>query len=136
MNQHVLVILLITLIAFTSNDSFAQQTGDRVVVTANVFSKIRDRKIEKVFGGEIDTISETEGKWCALSRTKGWLPLQYVMNLDMGEKYYSKRIDKNENDYDAWAIRGMIRFERDNAKKALEDLNKSIALNPRNPGDI
>ena len=111
----------------------AQKVGDRVVVTANIYTKIKKQKIEKVYGGEIDTITETEGKWCALSRSKGWLPLQYVMNLDMGEDYYSKRLMKNGKDYDALAIRGMIHFEKDRYEKALKDLNQSISLNPGNP---
>ena len=135
MNKSHLLFVLILSLALTpfAPSAQAQKVGDRIVVTANVYTKIKSQKIEKVYGGEIDTITEKEGKWCALSRTKGWLPMQYVMNLDMGEDLYAKRIEKNDEDYDAWAIRGMINFEQERFDEALQDLNKSISLNPRNP---
>jgi len=111
----------------------AQTKGDRVVVSANVMTKIHDKRVGKVFSGQIDTVTETEGKWCALSRTKGWLPIQYVMNLDMGERHFSSRIKNNKDDFDAWAIRGMIRFENEDFNSALKDLNESIRLRQSNP---
>lgn len=111
----------------------AQSKGDRVVVSANVMTKIHDKRVGKVFSGQIDTVTETEGKWCALSRTKGWLPVQYIMDLDMGERHFSSRIEDNKNDFDAWAIRGMIRFENENFSEALRDLNESIRLRQTNP---
>ena len=83
--------------------------------------------------GQIDTITEVNGKWCALSKSKGWLPLQYVMTLDMAEKFFSQRIKKDNQDFDAWAIRGKIRFERNQLDRALSDLNQSIKLNPNLP---
>jgi tetratricopeptide (TPR) repeat protein len=124
-------MVCVSLIA--SDDVIAQSVGDRVVATANVYTKILNKQVGKVFGGEIDTVTDINGKWCALSRTKGWLPMQYVMTLDSGEKYYSERIKKNRNDFDAWAIRGMIRFENDRLRDALEDLNQSIVLRKTNP---
>lgn len=111
----------------------AQSKGDRVVVSANVMTKIHDKRVGKVFSGQIDTVTETEGKWCALARTKGWLPIQYVMNLDMGERHFSSRIEDNKDDFDAWAIRGMIRFENEDFNDALRDLNESIRLRQTNP---
>ena len=125
---------LFVIAAFAPNgETVAQQKGDRVVVSADVFTKIHKERVGKVFSGQIDTITEVQGKWCALSRSKGWLPLQYVMHLDMAEKHFTNRIKKNKGDYDAWATRGMIRFEKDQHKNALNDMNESIKLNQRNP---
>ena len=112
---------------------FSQSKGDRVVVSATVYTKIQQKKVGQVFMGDIDTITDINGKWCALSRSKGWLPLQYVMNLDTAEKHFSNRIKKNKGDFDAWAIRGMIRKERNQLDAALKDLNESIRLNQNKP---
>jgi tetratricopeptide (TPR) repeat protein len=111
----------------------AQKKGDRIVVSADVYTKIKDKKVDQVVQGEIDTIIDLQGNWCALSRSKGWLPLQYVMSLDMAEKHFTKRIEKDAKDHHAWAIRGMVRFEFDRYEEALKDLNESIRLFPTNP---
>ncbi len=130
--SRVLVILAVVSFSLPSF-SHGQKKGDRVVVSANVITKIHDKRVGKVYSGQIDTVTETEGKWCALSRSKGWLPLQYVMDLDMGERHFTDRITKSEEDFDAWAIRGLIRFEQEEYEKALSDMNESIRLNQQNP---
>ena len=100
---------------------------------ADVDAKIASKVVDKAYGGHIDTITEINGKWCSLTRIKGWVPNQHVMNLDMAEDSYTNRIKKNESDFDALATRGMIHFERDDFNLALKDLNESIRLQPRIP---
>ena len=110
----------------------AQEVGDRVCVTANFDTKIFKEKVDKVYGGSIHTVIAIDKKWCALNNVKGWLPLQYVMNLDGAMEYFRDRLDEHENDADAWAGKGMILYENDQFDQAELDLTESIKLNPRN----
>ncbi len=111
----------------------AQQVGDRVVVTANFETKIYKQVVGQVFEGEIHTLTAINDKWCALSDVEGWLPLQYVMNLDMAKKLYDKRISANQQDPYALAHRGMIHYENEDFVRAFTDLNASLALDRNNP---
>ena len=134
MNNNIQIAFVVSSLIFANATiSNAQQKGDRVVVTADVNTKISTKIVDKAYGGHIDTIMEVNGKWCALGRVKGWLPTQYVMNMDQAEKLYTARIEKNKDDFDAFATRGMIRFEKDQYEKALADLAESIRLQPRIP---
>ena len=120
-------------ISFQSTEARAQDIGDRVCVTANFPTKIKEKKVGEVFEGSILTIIATSGKkWCALEGVNGWLPLEYVMNLRDAEKYYTDRIKGNEKDYAAFAHRGMIHRENEELKKAFRDLNKSLRINKEN----
>jgi len=76
----------------------AQEVGDRVVVTANFDTLVTNKKVDKVFEGNVLTVTAAEGKWRMLGDVKGWIPVQYVMNLDMGVKHFSKRIKDNPKD--------------------------------------
>jgi tetratricopeptide (TPR) repeat protein len=111
----------------------AQKVGDRVVVTANFDTKIHKEVVGKVFEGEIHSVIAINGKWCSLDNVKGWLPLQYVMNLDTAKKHYDKRIKSQPQDADAFAHRGLIHYEQENFAKAFSDLNASLRINQRNP---
>jgi tetratricopeptide (TPR) repeat protein len=122
----------IVIVAADPSRCSGQVAGDRVVVTANFDTKIHKQVVGKVFGGEIHTVIAVDGKWCALSTVKGWLPIQYVMSLDMAGKHYDERIQKYANDADALATRGMIYFENDDYEKAFHYLNQSLRHNPRN----
>ncbi|QEG22515.1 tetratricopeptide repeat protein [Mariniblastus fucicola] len=111
----------------------AQEVGDRVCVTANFPTKIKEKKVGEVFEGSIHTIIATSGsKWCALEGVNGWLPLEYVMNLGDAEDYYSERIKGNEKDYAAYAHRGMIHRENEKLQEALRDINNSLRINNEN----
>ena len=111
----------------------AQDIGDRVCVTANFPTKIKEKKVGEVFEGSIHTIIATSGKkWCALEGVNGWLPLEYVMNLSDADKYYSDRIKGNEKDYAAFAHRGMIHRENEELQEAFRDLNNSLRINKEN----
>lgn len=111
----------------------AQDIGDRVCVTANFPTKIKEKKVGEVFEGSIHTIIATSGgKWCALEGINGWLPLEYVMNLGDAEVYYTDRIKGNEKDYAAYAHRGMIHRENEQLKAAFRDLNNSLRINKEN----
>ena len=110
----------------------AQEVGDRVVVTANFETKIYKKKVDQVFEGSIHTVIAVNGKWCAISDIKGWLPKQYVMNLPMAKKMYDKRLRDNPRDAYAFAHRGMIQMEGDKLNEALQDLNKAYQLMPNN----
>ena len=72
----------------------AQIVGDRVVVTANFGTKIHKKVVGQVFEGEIHTITLINGKWCALDDVQGWLPLQYVMNIDKAKEHFDNRVKK------------------------------------------
>ena len=106
--------------------------GDRVVVTANFDTKIYREKVDSVLGGGIHTVIAIENEWCALEDVKGWLPIQYVMNLEMAENQFSERIDASDLDADAFAHRGMIRYENEQLISAFTDLNESLKINRRN----
>ena len=110
-----------------------QDVGDRICVTANYPTKIKEKKVGQVFEGGIHTIIATSGsKWCALEGVNGWLPLEYVMNLADAQEYYTKRIKANEKDYAAFAHRGMIHRENEELQEAFRDLNNSLRINKEN----
>ena len=117
---------------FSANPLAAQKVGDRVVVTATSETKIYKESVGKVFEGEIHTITSINGKWCAIDDVEGWLPMQYVMNLDMAMKHYDKRIKDAPSDFAAFAHRGMILYENDEFAKAFTDLNSSLRINQNN----
>lgn len=121
-----------TLSCLLADTSAAQQIGDRVVVTANFETKILKKKVGEVYGGSIHTVTAIDGKWCALEGVKGWLPLQYVMNLEMAKEHYDERIKENEQDWTALAHRGMIHYENEEYAKAFTDLNESLKINKQN----
>jgi tetratricopeptide (TPR) repeat protein len=125
--------LLFFAVVLLCSDATAQSPGDRVCVTANYPTKIKQKKVGQVMEGSIHTILAVSGKkWCALEGVNGWLPLEFVMNLQDAEKYYSDRIKTNEKDFAAYAHRGMIRRENEKLKEAFDDLNNSLRINKEN----
>ena len=104
----------------------AQEIGDRVVVTASFETLITNKKVDKVFEGNVHTITASEGKWRMLSDVKGWILVERLMNLDMAQKHFSKRISDNDKDFIAYAHRGMIFHEKEEYPKAFADLNQSL----------
>jgi tetratricopeptide (TPR) repeat protein len=128
-----LLSVLILLLGCLVGVSNAQDVGDRVCVTANYPTKIKEKKVGQVFEGSIHTIIALSGeKWCALEGVNGWLPLEYVMNLGDAEKYYTDRIKGNEKDFAAYAHRGMIHRENEQLREAFRDLNNSLRINKEN----
>ena len=127
-----LALTVLSLAEFNSESSFGQEVGDRVVVTANFETKIFKKNVDSVAEGSIHTVTAVNGKWCALEDVKGWLPKQYVMNLDMAESHYDDRIKANDLDWPALAHRGMIHYENEDYKKAFVDLNESLRANKKN----
>ena len=125
-------IALLVLVGLQASSTVGQEVGDRVVVTANFETKIFKKNVDTVAEGSIHTITAVNGKWCALEDIKGWLPKQYVMNLDMAETHYDERIKENDLDWPALAHRGMIHYENENYKKAFVDLNESLRINKKN----
>ena len=123
---------LLLLTGFGTSSSFGQEVGDRAVVTANFETKIFKKNVDTVAEGSIHTITAVNGKWCALEDVKGWLPKQYVMNLDMAETHYDERIKANDLDWPALAHRGMIHYENEEFEKAFADLNESLRVNKKN----
>ena len=98
-NQRTLALANAVLIAtFATVTGYAQTAGERVVVTANIDTKIYKEKVDKVYTGDIHTVIAVNGKWCALSRVKGWLPARYVISLQSAKQLYDKRIRDDEND--------------------------------------
>ena len=139
LNVYKIAVLPCLFLAFTMTQfsaapfTSAQEVGDRVCVTANFPTKIKSKKVGQVFEGSIHTvIAQSGGKWCALEGVEGWLPLQYVMNLEDAEKVYSKRINDSERDFAALAHRGMIHMENEKLNLAYLDLNNSLKVNKRN----
>ena len=116
-----------------ATETGAQEVGDRVVVSAFFETKIYKDVVDRVFEGEVHTITSINGKWCALSDVEGWLPLQYVLNLDTAMKNYDKRIAASKQDADALAHRGLIHYENEDYAKAFTDLNESLRINNKNP---
>lgn len=127
------VLLCFANCCLSSVCSDAQEVDDRVVVTASFATKIHKKVVGQVFEGEIHTITLINGKWCALDDVEGWLPLQYVMSIDMAKKQYDKRIKENKQDANALAHRGMIHYENEEFAKAFTDLNSSLRINQKNP---
>jgi len=117
---------------FTACPVFGQEIGDRVVVTANFETKIFKKNVDSVAEGSIHTVTAVNGKWCALEDVKGWLPKQYVMNLQMAKEHYDERIKANDLDWPALAHRGMIHYENEDFKDAFVDLNESLRVNKKN----
>ena len=129
----ILSILIPIFVVLASGFAIGQDVGDRVCVTANYPTKVKEKKVGQVYEGGIHTIIAISGnKWCALEGLNGWLPLEYVMNLGDAEAYYSKRIKGNEKDYAAFAHRGMIHRENENLQEAFRDLNNSLRINKKN----
>ena len=56
----------IFVVSFTSVLT-AQEVGDTVVVTANFETKIYEKKVGQVYGGEVHTVDAIEGNWCQLA---------------------------------------------------------------------
>ncbi len=133
-NKNICLVIAIAFgLSLFPNTASAQEIGDRVCVTANFPTKIKEKKVGEVFEGSIHTIIATSGKkWCALEGVNGWLPLEYVMNLNDAEKYYSDRIRGNEKDFAAYAHRGMIYRENERFQEAFRDLNNSLRINKGN----
>ena len=123
----------LSFICVLSTPVSAQDVGDRVCVTADFPTKIKEKKVGEVYEGSVHTIIAISGsKWCALEGVSGWLPLEYVMNLGDAEAYYTDRIKGNEKDYAAFAHRGMIHRENEELKLAFRDLNNSLRINEEN----
>ena len=106
-------VAILLLVGFDSTSSFGQEIGDRVVVTANFETKIFKKNVDTVAEGSIHTITAVNGKWCALEDVKGWLPKQYVMNLEMAKVHYDERIKTNDLDWPALDHRGMINYDNE-----------------------
>lgn len=117
---------------FSANEATAQEIGDRVCVTGNFKTRIYRKEVDRVVEGSIYTVIATKGKWCSLEGVNGWLPLEYVMNLDDAEKHFSKRVETDERDFAALAHRGMIRYEKEELVEAFKDLNQSLSVNKKN----
>jgi tetratricopeptide (TPR) repeat protein len=111
---------------------YGQSVRDRVVVMTTSPTKILNNEVGKVYEGEIHTISAINGQWCALEDIEGWLPLRNVNYLKNGLEHFSGRIQKNKNDFAAFAHRGMIHYENQAYDKAFYDLNESLKLNQKN----
>ncbi len=127
-----LLTLLITFAGVSSSVCEAQEVGDRVVVMASTDTKIVKERVDRVVAGSIHTVIAINGKWCALNDVRGWLELRLVMNLDMAKDQYDERIDDNDNDWEAYATRGMIYREMDQLPRAFTDLNRSLQINKLN----
>jgi len=128
-----LSVIFLSIALLGSMPAHGQDVGDRVCVTANYPTKIKEKKVGQVFEGSIHTIIAVSGsKWCALEGLNGWLPLEYVMNLGDAEEYYSDRIKGNEKDFAAFAHRGMIHRENERLREAFRDLNNSLRINKEN----
>ncbi len=127
------IIISLTLCVPLCLTAEAQEVGDRIVVTATFETLITNKKVDKVFEGNVHTITASEGKWRMLSDVKGWIPVQYVMDLEMGIKHFSKRVRESDRDFVAFAHRGMIFHEKEEYGKAFADLNKSLTINKNNP---
>jgi len=69
-----------------ANPVRAQEIGDRVCVTGNFKTRIYRKEVDRVVEGSIYTVISKKGKWCSLEGINGWLPLEYVMNLDDAER--------------------------------------------------
>ena len=115
-----------------SSPVLAQEIGDRVCVTGNFKTRIYRKEVDRVVEGSIYTVISKKGKWCSLEGVNGWLPLEYVMNLDDAEKHFSKRVETDERDFAALAHRGMIRYEKEELIEAFKDLNQSLSVNKKN----
>ena len=127
-----LLMSCVALLVFAPSESSGQEVGDRVCVTGNFKTKIKAKEVDRVVEGSIFTIIAKQGKWCSMEGINGWLPLEYVMNLDDAESHFSKRIETDEKDFAALAHRGMIRYEKEELVEAFKDLNQSLAVNKAN----
>ena len=125
-------MVIAVLLVLASCELSAQEVGDRVCVTGNFNTKIKAKEVDRVVEGSIYTIIAKQGKWCSMEGINGWLPLEYVMNLDDAEAHFSKRIETDEKDFAALAHRGMIRYEKEELVPAFRDLNRSLAVNKAN----
>lgn len=128
----VLSLTILALLTVVAPESSAQEVGDRVCVTGNFKTKIKAKEVDRVVEGSIYTVIAKQGKWCSLEGVNGWLPLEYVMNLDDAEAHFSKRIETDDKDFAALAHRGMIRYEKEELVPAFKDLNQSLAVNEAN----
>jgi len=126
--------MLVLLLTFgpTVSTGLSQGVRDRVVVMATTPTKIHTKEVGKVYEGEIHTISAINGQWCALEDIEGWLPLKNVNYLKSGLEHFTSRIQKDKNDFAAFAHRGMIHYQNQAYDKAFYDLNESLKLNDRN----
>ena len=117
---------------FSTSRVDAQEIGDRVCVTGNFKTRIYRKEVDRVVEGDIHTIIARKGKWCSLEGVNGWLPLEYVMNLNDAESHFSKRVETDDRDFAALAHRGMIRYEKEELDAALKDLDQSLRVNNKN----
>ncbi len=109
----------------------AQTVGERVMITVTYDTKIKTEKVDKVFAGQIKTITSVNGNWCALEDVQGWLPLRYAMNLNSALKFYDSRIAAKPTDAEAFATRGMLMYETGQHDKALGDFTQALRIDSR-----
>jgi len=128
MGRVVKLAVLAVLATGWAASAFAQRPGERVVVVTDYETRIGNRKIDRLYAGSLHTIAYVEGKWCSVDGVEGWLPVQYVLGLDRAVDVYTKRIDGNDKDADAFAVRGLVWHELGDHENAFLDLNQAIAL--------
>ncbi len=110
---------------------WAQSVGDRVLVTQNFETKIRNEKVDQVYLGQIGTMAAVQDKWCSLEGVRGWVPLQYVMSLESGLKFYTQRLAARPQDTEALTTRGLILFELGRLDDAFRDFNSALKVNDK-----
>jgi tetratricopeptide (TPR) repeat protein len=110
---------------------WAQKVGDRVLITTDFETKIKDKAVGKVFSGQIRTVTAVEPPWCAVSGVEGWLPAKYAISLAQGIKYCGDRIRANSNDAAAYSIRGLVYLELGKYNESLGDFSQALKINPQ-----
>ncbi len=117
--------------AFLPLTATAQRAGERVLITVTYETKVKTEKVDKVFAGQIKTITSVNGNWCGLEDVQGWLPLRYAMNLQSAVKFYNERIAAKPGDAEAFATRGLLMYELGQHDKALGDFTQALRIDAR-----
>lgn len=115
---------------------FAQQTGERVVVTAAAAQlKAQSTVIGTVPKGVILTVKDVNGEWLWVVYTsgkatsKGWIARRDVVTFDRAAGIIDAELQRAPQ-AELYNIRGTIRYEKGEYDLALADCNEALRLDP------
>jgi tetratricopeptide (TPR) repeat protein len=130
------MLFVASLTLLCASSTFAQESGDRIVVTAATARlKSRNDIVGSVPRGDILTVKDVDIDWFwviysgAKATTKGWIKRRDVIPLEMSLEYFNDEIRRSP-DASLYNIRGKIWNDKQNIKAALDDWNESIRLDP------
>ncbi|MGQ0634111.1 MAG: tetratricopeptide repeat protein [Planctomycetaceae bacterium] len=131
------VVALASLLLLSYSQAFAQQAGDRIVVsTESAPLRTQTQTAGNVPKGVILTVQDVNGDWLWVTYTlgkgsiKGWLNRRDTIPFSKALDFINGELQRQPQ-AELYNIRGMIRFERGELDLALADYNEALRLDAR-----